>query len=183
MREIPRKILKRAGMGDISAFEQVYRETGGFVYSVALKFAKNRQDAEEITQDVFVSVYRNLKNFAFRSAFRTWVYRITANTALNFLKKNKINEGNTEYIQNLHGASNGPTGEIINSEHSRARLEEMMKYLNPDQRMCIVLRIKGLSYKEIAAALNININTVRSRLKRARERLISTDMRSSENGL
>ena len=93
MVDIAMDILVRASEGDMDAFEQVYKAASGFVYNVALRVVRNNADAEEVTQDVFMKIYRNLKNFQFRSAFKTWVYRITVNTAINYYRKSKKEDG------------------------------------------------------------------------------------------
>ncbi|MBF0505129.1 MAG: RNA polymerase sigma factor [Candidatus Omnitrophica bacterium] len=174
MQDISEDILTRASQGDIQAFEEVYKTTSSFVYNVALRIVNNQEDAKEVTQEVFIIIYNKLKNFRFESAFKTWVYRITANYAINFAKKNSriktapfdeaLGEGAVENEAEAH----------IEEEHQSQAVENLLKEINPDQRACVVLRnIEGLSYQEIAKALNININTVRSRLKRAREKLMA----------
>ena len=76
--------------GDISAFEAIYRKYASFVYNVAYRITPLKEDAQEITQEVFITVHRQLAGFQFKSAFKTWLYRVTVNCALNMLKKKKI---------------------------------------------------------------------------------------------
>ena len=83
MEDIPRDIIERAVKGEMAAFEQIYRDTSGFVYRSALRILNNSADAEDVTQDIFMKIHDNLKNFQFRANFKTWVYRITVNTAIN----------------------------------------------------------------------------------------------------
>ncbi|MFC1599163.1 RNA polymerase sigma factor [Candidatus Omnitrophota bacterium] len=171
MQDIPKDVLMQASRGDMQAFEQIYKATSGFVYSVAYRIVSSREDAEDITQEVFLRIYNNLKKFQFRSSFKTWVYRITANTAINtYRKKVKETRRSADFdvaIETI-GVSGG-IDEAIERTDSQSVVSWLLKKLNPDHRACIVLReIQGLSYKEIARALKININTVRSRLKRAR---------------
>ena len=176
MREITRDILTKAAEGSMSAFEEIYRATSGFVYTVAVKIIGNRADAEEVTQDVFVKVHRKLEQFRFRSSFTTWLYRIAVNSAISASRKSaKRRASETEYDDDVAvesgSAARGGSGE---REESELRLQSMLAALNPDQRACIVLRgMEGLSYREIADTLGINVNTVRSRLKRAREILVA----------
>jgi RNA polymerase sigma factor (sigma-70 family) len=134
----------------------------------------NREDAMEVAQEVFLTVHHKLKEFRFESSFKTWVYRITANTAINFAKKHS--RVKTVHFEESFGdvAVENDVHAQIDREHSNTVVENLLAELNPDQRACVVLRnIQGLSYEEVARALNININTVRSRLKRAREKLLS----------
>ena len=74
MQDIPKDVLIKAAEGDIKAFEHIYRVTSGFVYSVAFRITQNTQEAEEVTQDVFLKIHKNLKNFRFRASFKTWIY-------------------------------------------------------------------------------------------------------------
>ncbi len=174
MENISEDILVRASQGDIQAFEDVYKASSSFVYNVALRIVNNREDAREVTQEVFIIIYNKLKSFRFESSFKTWAYRITANTAINFAKKNSRNRA-VPYEEALNADT--VTGEAqarMDQEHQSRLVENLLGEINPDQRACVVLRnIEGLSYQEIAKALNININTVRSRLKRAREKLLT----------
>lgn len=174
--KIPEDILKKASDGNIEAFEEIYKSASNFIYNIALRITNNREDAEEVTHDVFIKIYKNLKNFGYRSSFTTWIYRIAVNTALTACRKRSRELKRTtlytdaikiRYIE-----------EIVEEEKTKERnetlLSSILDILNPDQRACIVLRdIHELSYKEIAKTLNININTVRSRLKRARKKLLA----------
>jgi len=174
MEDIARDILIRASQGDMQAFEEVYKKSSSFIYNVALRVVNNREDAMEVSQEVFMIIHHKLKTFRFESSFKTWVYRITANCAINFAKK--FSRTKTVPFEDSFGE-----GAVLNEaqaqmdqEHQAQLVENLLAELNPDQRACVVLRdIQGLSYEEIAQALNININTVRSRLKRSREKLLS----------
>lgn len=171
MQKIPKSILKDAANGNIAAFEHIYRIAGGFVYSIALHMTHNNEDAQEVTQDVFLKIFKKLKGFYFRAAFKTWVYRMTVNAALDICRKHsQLSRKAREFekmlkIKNLSEEVHG----IIDKREAHEHLEYWLDLLNPDQRVVIVLRdIEGLSYKEIARALRINRNTVRNRLRRAR---------------
>jgi RNA polymerase sigma-70 factor (ECF subfamily) len=172
--DIQKDILIRAAQGDAQAFEEVYKVSSSFVYNVAYRVVNNREDALEVSQEVFMLIYNKLKGFRFESSFKTWVYRITANHAINFAKKNS--RAKTVPYEDTYGegAVLSDVQANMDQEHQNQLVESLLAELNPDQRACVVLRdIQGLSYEEIAQALNININTVRSRLKRSREKLMS----------
>jgi len=175
MQELSRDIISKAAKGDIDAFEKIYQHTNLFVFNVALRIAGNKEDAKEIAQDVFVKLYRKLDNFMFKSSFKTWVYRITANTAINTVKRIKRQGKNIlSYDDNIK------LKEHIDGVNSTAMentdlelLDRLLSSLDLDQRACIALRsVEGLSYKQISEALNVNINTVRTRIKRARESMM-----------
>lgn len=172
MQDVPKDIIAKAAAGDISAFEEIYKRTSIFVYNVALRITNNNEDADEVTQDVFIKMYKNLGGFNFLSSFKTWIYRITANTAINYKKavEKHVNR-KVDYDSTFHSVF---TKEAVrNNIDKKEQISVLLNALNPDQRACVVLReIEGLNYKEIANALRININTVRTRLKRAREKLL-----------
>lgn len=175
MKGIDIHIIRMAIAGDIEAFEQIYEALSGFVYSVAIRITRNAEDAQEVTQDVFMKVYRNLKNFQFRSSVRTWVYRIAVTTALNYCRRNsRQREGRVEYDGAAESVSTShPSSEGETRSDNEMILQELLKRLNPEQKICLILReIEGLRYKEISQILRIPINTVRSRLKRARQALL-----------
>ena len=176
MQDISKELLTQASTGDIQAFEEIYRLASSFVYSVALRVTRNTDEAKEVSQDVFIKIYNNLRSFRFRSSFKTWLYRITTNTALNALKKSSkdINR-RVDYDVALKANDDSATAtHAIEMDDNKKLLSSLLDMLNSDQRACIVLReIEGLNYREISKALSININTVRSRLKRARETLLA----------
>lgn len=178
MKDIPSDLITRAAGGDRGAFEKIYNETSRFVYNAALRIVRNAADADDVTQEVYIRVYRNLKGFGFRSAFTTWLYRITMNAALNACRRRDRDEKRHVHDDLVleQAATDDRAAEAIRSVGHDPRHEEaarLLDSLTPDHRACIVLReLEGLSYEEMADALHININTVRTRLKRAREALL-----------
>jgi RNA polymerase sigma-70 factor (ECF subfamily) len=174
MEDIAKDILVRASGGDIQAFEQVYKASSSFVYNVAYRVVNNREDALEVAQEVFLIIHDKLRGFRFESSFKTWVYRITANYAINFAKKNSRAKTVPFEESFGEGAVLSDARTQMDQEYQNQLVENLLAQLKPDQRACVVLRdIQGLSYEQIAQSLNININTVRSRLKRSREKLLS----------
>lgn len=176
MEDIPREVVELAAKGDIGAFEEIYRATSSFVYNTAFQVTRNKEDAEEVTQDVFLKVHKELGRFEFRSSLRTWIYRIAVNLAINAYKKSKRRDSRkSEFDENIEVAdSRSRADDGAMREEDAKLINSILDTLSPDQRTCVVLRnMEGLSYQEIADALKININTVRTRLKRARERMIT----------
>lgn len=170
IRDISDDLLHKAANRDMSAFGEVYKITSGFVHNVAFRIVGNSEDAQEVTQEVFLRLFDNLKSYKFQSSFKTWIYRVTVNTSLNFRRKvlKDLNH-QTEYHENLHRGEDSGNDPAENEE----LVNNLLAAINAKQRVCVVLReIEGLSYAEIAHVLKINMNTVRSRLKRARERLL-----------
>ncbi|MFH1360353.1 MAG: RNA polymerase sigma factor [Candidatus Omnitrophota bacterium] len=176
MQDISPEIIQEALKGSMGAFEEIYKAYSGFVYSVTFRVTRNIEDAKEVTQDVFLKVHKNLKHFQFQSSLKTWVYRITVNTAINAYKRaSKDTVKRVDYETALRFVqAPEKTDEMAEQKDNEAALATVLETLNPDQRACIILReIQGCNYKEMAKILKININTVRSRLKRAREALIA----------
>jgi RNA polymerase sigma-70 factor, ECF subfamily len=175
MHDIALDVLELASRGNMDAFEEIYKVTSSFVYNVALRITPNSANAEEVVQDVFMKIYRNLNDFKFRSTFKTWVYRITVNTAINhYRKSNKEEKDRVDYdniIESLPDKRLATEG--ISQSENEARLNALLDMLSPEHKTCLILReIEGLSYQEIADTLTIPVNTVRSRLKRARQALL-----------
>ena len=187
MHDIPREVLVKASEGDLQSFEHIYKDTAGFVYNVALRIVGNGQDAEEVAQEVFLNIYHNLASFRFQSSFKTWVYRITVNCAINQSKSiSRERARRREYGDNLNRLGKTFDEAVIESDtEAQARIvTHLLEVLSQDQRACVVLRtIEGLSYQEIADILKVNINTVRTRLKRAREKMINVGKGVIENGM
>ncbi|MEI8012067.1 MAG: RNA polymerase sigma factor [Candidatus Omnitrophota bacterium] len=174
MPDLESELIARVCDGDMGAFEEIYRQYAGMVYRLALRMMTRIEDAEEVTQQVFVGVHRHLKTFNRKSSLKTWIYRITVNSSLNALKTRKKHiEVAWEEGFDPQDTHDG-VRELMDREASKQDVVLMLEGLNPDQRACLLLRVQeGLSYEEIGRALNVNVNTVRSRLKRARETLLS----------
>ena len=187
MQDISGEIVRKAQGGDLEAFENIYKAASGFVYNVALRVVNNAQDAEEVTQDVFLNIHRHLRDFRFQCSFKTWAYRIAVNCAVNRVKsvireKSRKKEYGNELVRAGKTIQGGePGGASRDREETVASLLDL---LDVDQRACLVLRgIEGLSYKEIAGVLKVNINTVRTRLKRSREKLLQSGKKVIDDGL
>ena len=186
MKDVSDNIIIEASEGSIESFESIYNAYSVFVYNVAFRVVHNIDEAQEVTQEVFLTVYRKLKSFKFKSSFKTWIYRITVNLAINYAKKRAKEQKRTVEYDDKKESNKAidSIGENIEREQQEKVIATLLESLNPDQRACVVLRsIEGLSYQEIAESLNININTVRSRLKRAREILLALRKEMVKNEL
>jgi len=176
MQDVEWELVTRAGRGDMGAFREIYQRVSGYVYTLAYRVVNTKHDAEEVTQDVFLKLHQSLSSFKFEASFKTWLYRIAVNTALNHAKKrSRVTTREVEEIFEDPAVVTQPDAtKSIEAGETENQLKILLDQLNPDQRACIVLReIEGLNYQGIATSLGININTVRSRLKRARETLMS----------
>jgi RNA polymerase sigma-70 factor (ECF subfamily) len=177
MREIAKSTIEMAARGDMAAFEEIYKQCSPTVYTIAFGVTRNRQDAEEATQDVFVKIFRGLKNFRFGSSFSTWLYRITVNTAINIYRKHArrgVESSQYDELKDTRTVVPDMQRQETDRKDVGARVAALLDNISPENRSCIVLReIEGFDYKEMAGVLKIPLNTVRSRLKRAREALIA----------
>ncbi|MCD4778945.1 MAG: sigma-70 family RNA polymerase sigma factor [Candidatus Omnitrophica bacterium] len=176
MLEVAPHIVEKAAQGDREAFKFIYDTFGDFVYRLAWRMLRHEQDAEEVAQDVFLQVYKKLKYFRQESSLKTWIFRIAVNLTLNYRKKMSRNrkrlaayrDQETEQYQTRR-----KNMDMFKEDYQKA-IDRLLNMLNPEQRICVVLRsIEKMSYEEIAQTLNINVNTVRSRVMRAREKMMS----------
>lgn len=176
MNTITDEIINQCVEGDISAFNAIYRAYFGFVSNVSYRIVTRKEDAQEVCQEVFIVIYRKLSTFRRESSLKTWIYRITINCALKYAqKKSKERKGMVEFDEmKMPFTSNENIRAKIYFKENETVVKQLLNRLNLEQRACIVLRtIEGLSYKEIAETLKIPINTVRSRIKRARMAMIA----------
>ncbi len=173
-----RMLIDRAQQGDRSSLNALVRKYEGKAYQFAFRLTRNPEEASDIVAEAFVRVYNALPNFKGQSAFTTWLYRILTNCFLDAKKKEK-NKTTTSFeavVQTAEGEVERQfedPGETPHEEAERDEREERMKaaiqQLPEYQRAMIVMyHVESLSYEEIAAALDLPIGTVKSRLNRAR---------------
>ena len=167
----------KAKQGDQSAFERLVMDNQNKVYSLALRLTGDREEAADLAQEAFVRAWQGLASFQGESSFSTWVYRLTTNVCIDYLRKKKRREAVEAAVSldNGHGAWTGPADwerdpqlRLERSERVRA-LERGLARLPHWQRQVLVLReLSGLSYREIGEKLDIDLGTVKSRIARAR---------------
>ena len=162
---------------DIKAFDTFVSEYEKKIYSYAYGFSLNRDDALDITQEVFIKVYKNIDKFKENSSLSTWVYRITSNVCIDYARKNKNNKNisitdeNIEFINQIPDNASC-TDEIIENRELSDELVNSLNKLDADSKQIVVMRdILGLSYSEIAEILKLEDGTVKSRIARSRKKL------------
>jgi RNA polymerase sigma-70 factor (ECF subfamily) len=176
-----RELIERCLAGREEAFDELVVRFQNMVFNLAWRFMGETQEAEDLTQEVFLKVFRSLRGFRGASSLKTWIYRITTNLALNRLKFNKRRRQNRQVSLDQAPAEDMPNlSEMVPDRrpgpeqrmHARqieSRLQEALDGLSDDQKAIVILRdVEGLSYEEIADALDVNIGTVKSRLARGR---------------
>lgn len=164
--------------GSIDAYEELLERYESKVYNLAMRFTRNHEDAEEVLQDVFTTLYQKLEGFQGKSAFSSWLYRIIVNAA--FMKLRKRKQNNTISIEDLaptirqqqvekeHSISNRSDLLSINKE-MRDIIDSALNKLPDQYRAVFVLRdVDGLSNQEVGEILDLSIPAVKSRLHRSR---------------
>jgi RNA polymerase sigma-70 factor (ECF subfamily) len=173
-------LVQRCAAGDDAAFAELVAEHQRMVVQLAINLLGDRDEALDLSQDVFIRVFRTIGQFRGQSALRTWIYRIAINQARNrhrfWRRRRRADQVSLDVHVAEHGdfrcgAELGPD-RILAQKELAARLREALDGLPFDQRTVIVLReVDGLSYEEIAFSLGVAVGTVKSRLTRARQTL------------
>ncbi|HEY9474021.1 MAG TPA: RNA polymerase sigma factor SigE [Mycobacteriales bacterium] len=169
-------------MSDVSAqaevtwvpptWDEVVRQHSGRVYRLAYRLAGNPQDAEDLTQETFVRVFRSLANYT-PGTFEGWLHRITTNLFLDMVRRRQRIRFDAlpDDGDRLPGGDRSPE-QVFSDTHFDSDVQAALDSLSPDFRVAVVLcDIEGLTYEEIAATLGIKLGTVRSRIHRGRLQL------------
>ena len=179
MEQEEQALVRQAAEGQEHAFEQLVRRYQKGIYNLTLRMTGNADDAYDLAQETFLRAWRNLAAFQFDSAFSTWLYRIATNLCIDFLRKQKRGkvislqsvQEQTEQELPLPDPKPGPEMLVLQKEH-QAAVADALQALEPDYRMALTMRvIDGLSYQQIAEALELKEGTVKSRIARAREKM------------
>jgi RNA polymerase sigma factor (sigma-70 family) len=167
-------LIEQTLAGDQSAYVDLVKRHQRFVFTLALRFAKSREDAEEIAQDCFIKAYRSLSSFQKQSKFSTWLYTIVYTTAMTTLRKKRIATDSIDDQGTFVQIANKPGGYDDNAENKSRTfyVNEAISQLLPDDATIITMFYKGeQSLEEIAQTMGIEANTVKVKLFRARQRL------------
>jgi RNA polymerase sigma-70 factor (ECF subfamily) len=179
-----RRLVRRLKQGDERAFHELVHTYQDRIFGLVYRMIGNRQEAEDIAQEVFISVHRGIANYRGEGRFYTWLYRIASNTCKNRIKYLKgrnfhrasdIDETPAAHTQGeagpvvaLQSVVPGPEATVVGDRLERAIQHEIAQ-LEPEHRLLIVLRdIQGLSYAEILRITGLQEGTLKSRLHRAR---------------
>jgi RNA polymerase sigma-70 factor (ECF subfamily) len=161
--------------GDQQAYSELVERYREYVFTLALRFCRNREDAEEVAQDIFIKVYRSLADFKGTSKFSTWLYTITYNTSVTFLRKRKMDTRSIDDEQTFVQLENQESSFGANQMEQKSRVNhvnEAIRQLSADDAQIITLFYKGeQSLEEIGMIMGMEPNTVKVRLHRARHKL------------
>ena len=172
-------LVRRAKKGDYRAFDLLVLKYQSRIISIAFKYVKEIQLAEDISQEAFIKAYKSINSFREESAFYTWLYRITANTAKNYLvskgrrKESSFSEISTSENEDYFDMpTNDSPEQILMAQNLRDTIHDALSSLPEDTRTALSLReFEGLNYEEIALIMGCPVGTVRSRIFRGREAL------------
>lgn len=167
------------------SFEELFARYQGMVFQLSYRLLGDKEEALDVSQEVFLTVYRKLKNFRGESSLKTWIYRIAINLASNRCRWwNRLRRRGTisldEHLAGELGRSIADTipchdkspEQSLLVEEERTEIERSLLSLPIQQRIAVVMRdIDGLSYEEIAEAMSVSLGTVKSRIARGREEL------------
>jgi RNA polymerase sigma-70 factor (ECF subfamily) len=163
----------RAAKGEMDAFEELYQRHHRRVYSLCLRMTQNVQEAEDLTQEAFIQLYRKIGSFRGDSAFTTWLHRLTVNQVLMHFRKRSVKmekttqEGETP-IQIVHGTENHRSMPVVD----RIALDNAIKQLPPGYRSVFILHdVEGHEHEEVARVLGCSVGTSKSQLHKARMKL------------
>ena len=174
------ELIVSAQSGDISAFEQLVYRYDSMVLRIALSYTGDNDAAKDIYQEVFIKVFRGIKNFQFRSEFSTWLFRITSNVCITYKKNDRKNislstfqnDDDNEPINHIQDdENNSPENQMINQD-VKEKVNNALNYLSPNQKMSFLLKhYEGYKIKEIAEIMNCKEGTIKKYLFEAVRKL------------
>ncbi|NLZ92665.1 MAG: sigma-70 family RNA polymerase sigma factor [Firmicutes bacterium] len=175
-------LISHCQAGDLQAYDKLMQRYEKKVYALCYRMSGNPDDAADLAQESFLKAFRALPSFKKQASFSTWLFRIVTNTCLDERRKQKKRAGlisldkpiateEGEMQRELTADASDPLTEAIRRE-AQTEIQILLSKLPPTQRAVIIMRdLQGFSYEEIAASLQINMGTLKSRLNRARSRL------------
>jgi RNA polymerase sigma factor (sigma-70 family) len=169
------ELISKVLQGDHQAYAGLVNHYQNYVFTLTLRLVKNREEAEEVAQDVFIKAYKYLADFRGDSKFSTWLYTIVNNTCISFLRKKKLTIHSLDDERVFAKADNQDAGFRADGVEQKSRyvmVGEAISRLKPDDASIITLFYKNeQSLEEIAQVLGLEVNTAKVRLHRARARL------------
>lgn len=179
-------LVQRAQAGDETAFREIVERYQSKVFSIIHGIVRQRNDIEDIAQQVFAKVYVSLRSFDFRSSLITWIYKITVNECFDYLRKRKVrrlvyesdlSEDEVRRVENTDPAIERQ----VSADSSLAQRDYVLKLLtrvSEEERNLLILKeVEGFSVEELAARTGMNENTVKVKLFRARQKLVKAAQR------
>jgi RNA polymerase sigma-70 factor (ECF subfamily) len=175
-------LVRRAQEGDQAAFRLLIEKYQSKVFSIIHGVLRNRNDVEDIAQQVFTKVWFALKGFDFRSSLVTWLYKITVNECYDYLRKQKVrkltyeadlSEDEARRVGDVEDVRSSGSSAIDNSMAERQYVMRLMERLSEEERTLLIMKeVDGYSVEELAGMNGMNENTVKVKLFRARQKLM-----------
>ena len=173
------ELVALAKKGDQDAFSQLVEANQNKIYSLALRMTGSPEDGADLAQEAFLRAWRSLPSFQEESSFSTWLYKLTSNLCIDFLRKEKRRKAVAITVSLDDDQDESPPVEVpdhrftpeaeVERRELRAAMSRALKTMSEEHRQILILReVEGLSYTEIAQLLDVEEGTVKSRLARAR---------------
>ena len=163
------KLIRKCQQKSRKAFEELYKKFSPFVYGICLRYAKNRDEAQDILQDCFIKIMDRIGDFRFEGSFEGWLQRMAVNESLNYLRlgRNSFSDMDEE-----NADAEDERADIVSDMTAKELLDLISKLPDGYRTIFNMYVIEGYQHNEIAGILNITESTSRSQLKKAREYLI-----------
>ena len=166
------RAIARAKRGDPEAFAFLVESYETSVYRLALRMCGNAHDAEEVAQEAFVAAWKGMPSFRGESKFSSWLYQLTSNAAIDFLRREKRHRAATPLDDEVDLAAPGTPQQAAEEAELQQALQQALDALTPEHRQIFLLRqMRQMSYEEIGRLLGLESGTVKSRLSRAKKQL------------
>ena len=166
------RAIAQAKKGDADAFAFLVETYETSVYRLALRMCGNAHDAEEVAQEAFVAAWKGLPAFRGESKFSSWLYQLTTNAAIDFLRREKRHRAAVPMEDEPEPATPDTPQQAMEESEVRQALQQALDTLTPEHREIFLLRqMRQLSYEEIGRLLGLESGTVKSRLSRAKKQL------------
>jgi RNA polymerase sigma-70 factor (ECF subfamily) len=185
-------LVRRAQAGDETAFREIVERYQTKVFSIVHGIVRQRNDVEDIAQQVFAKVYFSLRNFDFRSSLITWIYKITVNECFDYLRKKKVRklvyESDMSEDESRRVENSAPAIDRTPAADSdlarRDYLFKLLERVSGEEKQLLMLKeVEGHSVEELAGILGMNENTIKVKLFRARQKLVKAAQRLGRSPL
>jgi RNA polymerase sigma-70 factor (ECF subfamily) len=185
-------LVRRAQSGDETAFQELVEKYQSKVFSIIHGIVRQRNDVEDIAQQVFAKVFFSIRNFDFRSSLITWIYKITVNECFDYLRKKKVrklvyesdlSEDEVRRVENTEpSVDRAPSADTTLAR--RDYVLKLMSRVSEEERALLMLKeVEGYSVEELADMMSMNENTIKVKLFRARQKLVKASQRLDRPGL
>jgi RNA polymerase sigma-70 factor (ECF subfamily) len=184
-------LVRRAQSGDETAFQELVEKYQSKVFSIIHGIVRQRNDVEDIAQQVFAKVFFSIRNFDFRSSLITWIYKITVNECFDYLRKKKVrklvyesdlSEDEVRRVENTEPSiDRAPSADATLAR--RDYVLKLMSRVSEEERALLMLKeVEGYSVEELADMMSMNENTIKVKLFRARQKLVKASQRLDRPG-